>query len=144
MSEELDLLLASAGLAELLAHYGRLAEIDRDVWHPRLNELAGSGSRELSQMHGELIAYGWIDLAVYRYGGETGSQRTGGYRITPDGRRALREAKVDLAPSSVDSTNITPEGPAEGRRSRKKAGPAKSLEAASGNERVEVEMPPAA
>ena len=144
MSEELDLLLASAALTELLAHYGRLAESDRDAWHPRLNELAGTGSCELTQMHGELIAYGWIDLAVHRYSGDTDSQRTGGYRITPDGRRALREAKVDLALSSVDSANVTPEGTAEGRRSRKKASPAKTLEAASGIESVELEMPPAA
>lgn len=111
MFEEMERLRECAALAGLLTHYGRLSEADRDAWHPRRNKWDGADAKELSKLHGELIAYGWLDLAVARSGAAAG-----GYRITVEGRRALREIGVVLAtPAAVArraETEATAAGPA--------------------------------
>jgi hypothetical protein len=81
MDEELDRLAESAGLRGLLTHYA--AGPDREVWHGRVMELAGVTAKELVKLHGELIAYGWVEQ-------NTGVV-PGGYRVTPVGVRALRQ-----------------------------------------------------
>jgi hypothetical protein len=48
-------------LTELLSHYIELGNPDRSLWQQRLMEMDGIDSKELSRMHGELIAWDWIE-----------------------------------------------------------------------------------
>jgi hypothetical protein len=82
MIDDLELLAANEDLQRLLAHYAEAAGDDRERWQPRLMDLAGVPARDLVRLHGELIAFGWVE------------QNTGGvsccYRPTSAGLRALR------------------------------------------------------
>ena len=51
-------------LFRLLAHYGDLGAADRQAWQDRPAELEGLGPRDLAGLHGELLAYGWVDPRV--------------------------------------------------------------------------------
>ncbi len=78
-------------LAHLLQRYAEPAAVDRETWHNRVAEVEGLTARELSRLHGELIAQGWIE------------QNTGVtpacYRVTLQGLRAFRKA-TEAATSS--------------------------------------------
>jgi hypothetical protein len=65
------------GLAELPA------EDERDDWLPRIESLEGFDPERLSELHGRLIALGWLGFEV--------SDRTTGmrYKISRDGQRVL-------------------------------------------------------
>ena len=86
MSDELAALAASEPLLTLLAHYAERAAPDRQAWHDRLMRLDRCEPRELSKLHGKLIAFGWLE------------QNTGVlpacYRATRAGIRALEEVPV--------------------------------------------------
>ena len=96
MFDEMDRLRTGKELHELLQHYHTRAGGDRQVWQDRLQEIQGVNARDLARLHGELIAYGWLE------------QNTGGipvpkvgaapacYRITTAGIRALREVREEV------------------------------------------------
>ena len=90
MSEELQTLTASDALRDLLAHYAGRAAPDRQAWHDRLMRLDRCEPRDLSKLHGKLIAFGWLE------------QNTGVlpscYRATRAGMKALDEARSDTPP----------------------------------------------
>src|ERR1700733_547358 len=44
-----------------LAHYARLGEASLENWQDRLMQMDGVTAAELSKLHGELIAFGWIE-----------------------------------------------------------------------------------
>lgn len=94
MFEELDRLRDVKELFALLTHYQQLGESDRQVWQDRLTELNGVGTRELVKLHGELLAYGWLEQNT----GLTPVLRPGAaancYRITTAGIRALKQVRV--------------------------------------------------
>jgi hypothetical protein len=102
MFDELDRLLTSPHLVQLLAHYAQRGEADREAWQPRLNTMEGVAAPELTKLHGELLAFGWAE------------QNTGqvpvGNRVTPQGQRALRQAQ---APEQEDEGPPAPQGRAE-------------------------------
>jgi hypothetical protein len=89
--DETELLLEGAALQRLLAHYADLGKPDRQAWQDRLMEQEGASPRDLAGLHGELLAYGWLEQNT----GATPAARTGPgrgcYRITPAGVRALKE-----------------------------------------------------
>ncbi|QJX01357.1 hypothetical protein [Frigoriglobus tundricola] len=62
-----------AHLLALLSHYARLGSEDRTVWQDRLMRMDGVKSEQLTVLHGELIAFDWIE------------QNTGGARLLSDG-----------------------------------------------------------
>src|SRR5262249_52421258 len=90
MFEEMDRLRESAPLQTLLAHYADLAAPDRQAWQDRRMDLEGVSARDLAGVHGELIAYGWLEQNT---GAPETASATGPracYRVTPAGVRALK------------------------------------------------------
>jgi hypothetical protein len=95
MFDELQRLHDVKELFVLLRHYQRGSEADRQAWQDRLANLEGVEPRQLVKLHGELLAYGWLEqntglTPVLRVG-----QAANCYRITSAGLRALKQA---LAP----------------------------------------------
>jgi hypothetical protein len=93
MFDEQERLREVKELFGLLAHYGGLAASDREAWQDRLAEMEGLGPRELVRLHGELLAYGWVEQNT----GVTPVPQQGlapqSYRITRAGLRALEQAR---------------------------------------------------
>jgi hypothetical protein len=48
-------------LLALLSHYAKLGTEDRETWRDRLMQVEGFAPKELSALHGELIAFDWIE-----------------------------------------------------------------------------------
>jgi hypothetical protein len=94
MFDELDRLRDAKELFDLLTHYQELGAVDRQVWQDRLAEMEGVDRRELVKLHGELLAYGWLEQNT----GLTPVLRVGAaascYRITTAGIRALKQASA--------------------------------------------------
>jgi hypothetical protein len=97
MFDELDRLRDVKELCDLLTHYQRLGVADREAWQDRLAEMEGVEPRRLVKLHGELLAYGWLEQNT----GLTPALRPGTvagcYRITLAGVRALKQARAAQA-----------------------------------------------
>jgi hypothetical protein len=97
MFDELERLRDVKALFDLLAHYHELGAADRQAWQDRLAEMAGVAPRELVKLHGELLAYGWLEQNT----GLTPVLRPGSapscYRITAAGVKALAQAHAPEA-----------------------------------------------
>jgi hypothetical protein len=97
MFDEMDRLRDVKELSALLAHYAELAAPDRQVWQDRVQELVGVEARELVKLHGELIAYGWLEQNT----GVTPILKRGSapacYRVTTVGLRALKLLRTEAA-----------------------------------------------
>lgn len=95
MFDEMDRLREAKGLYGLLEYYGKLGAADRQAWQDRLAEMEGMASREVVKLHGELLAYGWLEQNT----GMTPLLRPGAapscYRITSAGLRALKQARAE-------------------------------------------------
>jgi len=94
MFNEMDRLRDSPPLIDLLSHYAALAAPDRQAWQDRRMAREGCSAREVTGLHGELIAYGWLeqntaDTPVLRAGEAPLS-----YRVTPAGLRALKQLRA--------------------------------------------------
>jgi hypothetical protein len=91
MFDEMDRLRQEERLADLLRHYADLADDDREEWQDRLSHLDGVDPRGLARLHGELLAYGWVEQNTgLTLAGPAGTAARC-YRITPTGLRALRQ-----------------------------------------------------
>jgi hypothetical protein len=80
-------------LRALLAHYAALGKEDRQAWQDRLDALEGVGPREVTRLHGELLAFGWVEQntgVAPRLPGRGSAPCC--YRVTVAGRRALAAA----------------------------------------------------
>ena len=100
MFDELERLRDVRELFALLTHYQRLGEADRQVWQDRLIEMEGIAPRELVKLHGELLAYGWLEQNTGVTGLARKGETTGYYRITTAGARALKQHhRAAAAPS---------------------------------------------
>jgi hypothetical protein len=92
MFDEIEQLRNDRHLFALLAHYEAVA-VDREAWQDRLGEIEGVEPREMTRLHGELIAQGWIEQNT----GNTPHVRRGVvascYRIAVPGVRALKKAR---------------------------------------------------
>jgi hypothetical protein len=94
MFNELERLRDTAELFSLLSHYGELAAPDRHAWQDRCMRQDACTARDITRLHGELIAYGWVEqntgvAAILR-----ADEAPGCYRITPAGLRALKQVKA--------------------------------------------------
>ena len=98
MHDELDRLRTKSNLLLLLTYYADLAEPSRENWQDRLMAMDGVESPEMSKLHGEQIAFSWIEQNT----GNTPVLRAGAvpgcYRITLAGLRAVEEIQ---APETV-------------------------------------------
>jgi hypothetical protein len=95
MFDEMQRLREAKGLLGLLAHYSDLGAADRQVWQDRLLQMEGVEARELVKLHGELLAYGWLEqntgaTPVLQQGAAPGC-----YRITTAGVRALKQTRAE-------------------------------------------------
>ena len=89
MFDELERLRDVKELLTLLRHYQHVGEADRQAWQDRLTELEGVEPRQMVKLHGELLAYGWLEQ-------NTGltpvlAREASCYRITSAGIRALKQ-----------------------------------------------------
>jgi hypothetical protein len=93
MLDDLQRLRETEALARLLAHYADLGAADREAWQDRVMDLDGVEPRQLVLLHGELIAYGWVEQNT----GSTAVLKAGVvaacYRVTGAGLRALRKMR---------------------------------------------------
>ena len=89
-ADEMQRLRDDPHLRELLARYVEAGAEDREAWQDRVMALEGAEARDVARLHGELIAYGWVEQNT----GATDILRPGVaaccYRATAAGRRALR------------------------------------------------------
>lgn len=94
MFDELERLRDVKELFNLLRHYQQAGEADRAAWQDRLDELENVEPRQLVKLHGELLAYGWLEQNT----GLTPVLRAGAaascYRITSAGIRALKQVRT--------------------------------------------------
>jgi hypothetical protein len=93
MLDELERLGEDGHLLDLLTHYAEAGAADREAWQDRVMQWEGVQPRELARLHGELIAYGWLEqntgvTAVLKPGVAAAC-----YRITSAGLRALKQAR---------------------------------------------------
>ena len=97
MYDELDRLRTKSNLLLLLTYYADLAEPSRENWQDRLMAMDGVESPEMSKLHGELIAFSWIEQNT----GNTTAHRLGAvpgcYRVTLAGLRAVQQIKTPEA-----------------------------------------------
>jgi hypothetical protein len=79
-------------LLDLLAHYAQAGAADREAWQDRVMEVQGLQPKDLARLHGELIAWGWVEQNT----GVTPVLKPGVaaccYRVTGAGQRALQQA----------------------------------------------------
>jgi hypothetical protein len=94
MVNELEQLRDSAELFALLSHYAELAAPDRHVWQDRRMRQDGCTAREVARLHGELIAYGWVEQNVGVAPALREGEVPGCYRITTAGVRALKQVRA--------------------------------------------------
>jgi hypothetical protein len=84
-------------LRGLLECYAQAAQPDREAWQDRQMELDGLTARDLSRLHGELLAFGWLEqntgAAVPLQGGAARLC----YRVTAQGLKALRTVAKEEA-----------------------------------------------
>jgi len=89
MLDELDRLRKNHHLLELLNHYAHLGAEHREAWQGRLMQIEGLARlapAEISRLHGELIAFGWVE--------QNTGQIPACYRITLTGLRAIRKVEA--------------------------------------------------
>ena len=95
MFNELERLRDVPELCELLTHYAEVASADRLAWQDRRAELGELGPRELVRLHGELLAYGWLEQNTGATPVLRGGPARQCYRVTPAGLRALKQARAE-------------------------------------------------
>src|SRR5436190_19503376 len=95
MLDEMLRLRDNPPLQNLLNHYRELGLPDRSAWQDRLCELDGVESRELARLHGELIAFGWVEQNTGVVPTLQRGAAPGCYRITPAGLRALKQLATE-------------------------------------------------
>ena len=114
-------------LLALLSHYAQLGTEDRAAWRDRLMQMEGAEPKQLSALHGELIAFGWIEQNTGQaILGQDGTL-SACYRITLHG---LREYRQFQGVEAEEERLETPEK-AQPRFSRKKKEKAEDLAVAT-------------
>jgi hypothetical protein len=89
MFDNLERLRNSDQLRQLFGHYAKLGETNPEAWHPRLTQLDCDGRVDLVKLHGELIAFNWIESNT----GQTPCK----YRLTRAGQKAMQEIDSDTS-----------------------------------------------
>jgi hypothetical protein len=90
MFDDVERLRAEPRLYQLLAHYAEAGADDGEAWQLRVMALEGTEPKALARLHGELIAWGWVEQNTGAAGGC--------YRATGAGVRALNVARTPGEP----------------------------------------------
>jgi len=98
----------NAYLLALLSHYALLGSEDRTVWQDRLMQMEGVDAKQLTVLHGELIASDWIEQNTGHAAGRPDGTLSGCYRITQKG---LREYRRIHGIEAVEEQSDAPEKP---------------------------------
>lgn len=77
-------------LLALFSHYAQMGSEDRDTWRDRLMQMDGVEPRELSALHGSLIACDWIEQNTGQALVLQDGTLSACYRITLNGLRQYR------------------------------------------------------
>jgi hypothetical protein len=112
----------NAHLPSLLSHYARLGSEDRTVWQDRLMQMDGVEPQHLTLLHGELIAFDWIEQNTAGASLRSDGTLAACYRITRHGLQEFRRL------SGVEAVEESPEPPEQlqPRFARKKKAKAES------------------
>jgi len=102
MHDDLDRLRTKNNLFLLLKHYADLAGPSRETWQDRLMTMEGMESQELSKLHGELIAFSWIEQNTGNYSVLRAGAVPGCYRVTLAGLRAVQEIQAREAVADLE------------------------------------------
>lgn len=119
MFDEFDRLKESPELLQLLTHYADLGAADRQIWQDRLMTLEGVEPRELTKLHGELIAYSWVDQNTGNVSTHKPGVVAGCYRITLAGQRAILRMRGEWSPEDEHESEV----PAEKMRATRGTNP---------------------
>jgi hypothetical protein len=93
MFNELERLRDGVELQALLEHYVSLAGPDRQVWHDRRMDMDGCEAKQLTRLHGELMAYGWLEQNTGVVPAVRRGEAPGCYRVTRAGIKALEQVR---------------------------------------------------
>src|SRR5262245_27393295 len=93
MFDEFEHLCETPALLRLLCHYAEAGRINRETWQDRVMELEGLSPREMIRLHGELIAFGWIEQNTGATPVLKAGVAAGCYRVTAAGLRTFKEAR---------------------------------------------------
>ena len=83
MLDSMERLRNNPELLELFNHYANLGETNPEAWQLRLMQIENDGRADLVKLHGQLIAFDWIE--------QNTGQMPCSYRLTRAGLKALRE-----------------------------------------------------
>ena len=87
MFDESQRLRENPHLLALLSHYAQQGTEDRAAWRDRLMQMEGVEPRQLSFLHGELIAFEWIEQNTGQASAFKDGVISSCYRITLHGLR---------------------------------------------------------
>jgi hypothetical protein len=74
----------------LLDHYRCEAGDDRDKWVDRVMAWPDSTAKDLTRLHGSLLAVAWVEMNLAPAGAPGTGRVAECYRLTPAGRQALK------------------------------------------------------
>lgn len=77
-------------LLTLLTHYAQQGTEDRTTWRDRLMQMEDVEPKQLSALHGELIAFDWIEQNTGQAISRSDGTLSSCYRITLNGLREYR------------------------------------------------------
>ena len=80
-------LRSSPQLLQLFTHYARLCEENPEAWQVRLTQMEGDGRVDLVKLHGELIAFDFVEL--------DSGQMPCRYRLTRAGLKLFQQIKEE-------------------------------------------------
>ena len=94
MLDDCERLISHPELVRLLAYYVQAGAANPKTWQNRLEQLENTEPKELSKLHGRLLAYGWLEPNI--------GAVPCCYRATPADRRTLRQAEAARAGENRD------------------------------------------
>jgi hypothetical protein len=97
VNDELERLRTKPNLLQLLTHYADLGAPSRETWQDRVMAMEGVESSELSKLHGDLIAFNWIEQNTGNFGIIRAGAVPACYRVTLAGLRAVQQIKAPEA-----------------------------------------------
>ncbi|MBM4012974.1 MAG: hypothetical protein FJ286_16685 [Planctomycetes bacterium] len=98
----------NAHLLALLSHYAQLGSEDRTVWQDRLMQMEGIEAKQLTVLHGELIAFDWIEQNTGHAVGRPDGTLSGCYRVTQNGLREYRRIQGIEAVEEPETSEKSP------------------------------------
>jgi len=101
MRDELDYLRGSSDLYDLLRRYAELGNANHETWQDRVMEMNGLDAKEITKLHGSLLAFSFIELNTGSVPCLKRGAVPGCYRVTPAGYRAVAAARSSERESEV-------------------------------------------